>query len=180
MKKDDVNNEEKESITQPPEDAREEVAKEPTLEEKCDEYLGGWKRALADYENLKKNLANEKEQDRNRIKIGLAHQLLPVADNFEQAVHHTPAVTLAEEDQKKFDNWMMGVTFIKKQFEEVFASLGIEPIETAGKLDPLQHEAVSEEQDESKEPGSIIKVMQSGWKMGDLVIRPAKVVVSKA
>lgn len=133
------------------------------------EYLDGWKRALADYENLKKNIANEKEGERNRIKESLAHELLPVIDNFEQAINHIPE--LAEEEMKKLENWLAGVRFIKKQFEDVMSSLGIQKIEVGNEFDPNLHEAVGE--------GEGLKEVASGWKMGDKVIRPAKVIVKE-
>lgn len=152
------------------EEPQEEVSKEQ-------EYLHGWKRALADYENLKKNLGSEKQAERNRLKISLAHELLPVIDNFEQAITHLPELT--PEEEKKLENWLTGVKFIKKQFEDVMASLGITPIESLTTFDPNMHEASGEETDESKGDGEILRVLQSGWKMGETVIRPAKVILNK-
>jgi len=156
---------------------KEKKNKKKSLEETCDEYLQGWKRALADYENLQKNLASTKEAERNRIKENVAHDLIPVIDNFEQAIHHLPDLT--DEEQKKLENWMMGVKFIQKQFEDVMAGLGIVPIDTLDAFDPAIHDAASEERDETKEDGAVLRVIQSGWKMGEKVIRPAKVVVNK-
>lgn len=135
------------------------------LQAKCDEYLNGWKRALADYENLKREIGSEKERERNRIKESLAHDLLPVIDNFEQAVAHAPEL----EGSNK--SWLDGVMFIKKQMEDVMASLGIEKIAVGSEFDPNLMEAVGE--------GEEMKEVSPGWKMGEKVIRPAKVIIKK-
>jgi len=144
---------------------------------KQEEYLAGWKRALADYENLKKSIGIEKDQERQRVRESIAHDLLPVVDNFEQAIHHLP--DLSEDEKSKLNNWLTGVEYIKKQFEEVMNTLGIQPITETEMFDPNLHEASGEEKDEKKEEGAIIKIIQTGWKMQDRVIRPAKVIINK-
>jgi len=140
--------------------------------EKCGEYLSGWKRALADYENLKADIDKTKASNRDQIRIGLAFDLLPVMDNFDQAVNHAP-----EDDSIK--TWLQGVTFIKKQFEDVFIEMGIEMIDTSIEFDPNLHEAVEEHEDADRSPGEIIEVQSNGWKIGERVLRPAKVTVNK-
>lgn len=149
-------------------------------DERCEEYLQGWKRALADYENLKRDLDRIKDENRQRIRIDLAYSLLPVVDNFEVAVGHVPDLSACDETtQKSIGVWLQGVTFIKKQFEDVFAELGIEVINTSGKFDLNLHEVVEEREDKNKENDEIIEVQSNGWKMGDRVLRPAKVIINK-
>lgn len=140
-----------------------EDVKDVDLQQKCDEYLNGWKRALADYENLKKDIGSEKERERNRLRESLAHDLLPVIDNFEQAVTHAPEL----EGSNK--SWLDGVMFIKKQFEDVMQSLGLEKISVGDTFDPNTMEAVGE--------GEAMKEVSPGWKLGEKVIRPAKVII---
>jgi len=137
-----------------------------------DEYLLGWKRALADYENLKRDLDKIKEENRNRIRVELAHTLLPVIDNFEQAVNHIPDLsTVDEKVRKNIEIWLQGVAFIKKQFEGAMNELGIERIPVSDEIDPNLHEIVGEA-DEQKE-------VLSGWKIGERVLRPVKVIIKK-
>lgn len=133
--------------------------------DKSEEYLNGWKRALADYENLKKEIGSEKEKDRNRIKESLVYDLLPVIDNFEQAVAHAPNLDGAQK------SWLDGVLFIKKQFEDVMQGLGLEKISVGDVFDPNLHEAVGEAEE--------MKEVSSGWMLNGKVIRPAKVIIKK-
>lgn len=142
--------------------------------EKCPEHLAGWKRALADYENLKADIDKVKSTNRDQIRIDLALSLLPVMDNFDQAVNFAP-----QTDDKSIETWLQGVTFIKKQFEDVFEQLGLEKINTSVKFDIDIHEAVEERESEDHEAGEIIEVRQAGWRIGQRILRPSKVVVSK-
>jgi molecular chaperone GrpE len=132
--------------------------------ESCDEAKAGWQRALADYENLKRDMNDQLSESRDRIKAGFAHDLLPVMDNFDQAVNHAP-------DLPDHKAWLDGVMFIQKQFEELLKNMGLEKIEVGEEFDPNLHESVGE--------GKDFKEVASGWKMGDLVIRPAKTITRK-
>lgn len=140
--------------------------KKKDLQAQCDEYLAGWKRALADYENLQRDLAQTKEDSRRQIRTALAHELLPIMDNFDQAVSHAPS-----EMPKELETWMQGVTFIKKQFEDAFASMGIERINVEEPFDPNVHEAVGEAEE--------MEEVRTGWKIGEHVLRPAQVKTKK-
>lgn len=140
---------------------------------KCAEYKSGWQRALADYENLKRDMVKNAADSRNRIKADFAEQLLPVMDNFDQAVTHAPQL-----DDAKLNNWLQGVTFIKQQFAQVFTEMGLEEITATGHFDPHLHDVV-EERESEQEAGEILEVVSAGWKIGEMVIRPAKVIVSK-
>ena len=135
----------------------------------CTEYMEGWKRALADYENLKKEMDATLTKGRERIRARFAESLLPVMDNFDQAVRHVP-----ETEDAKVKTWLQGVTFIKQQFEAVLKDLGLEPVATDGAFDPNLHEAVEEKEGEGG-----MEVVSQGWKIGETVIRPAKVIVKK-
>jgi len=130
----------------------------------CQEYKNGWKRALADYENLKNDLGKQKEEARRQIKNSFIYDLLPVMDNFAQAVAHAP-----KDLPKECETWMQGVTFIERQFADVLQGLGAEKIEVGDAFDPNVHESVGE--------GEEMKEVRSGWKMGEHVIRPAQVIV---
>lgn len=138
--------------------------KEKETKTKEQEYLDGWKRALADYENLQRDMSSRLDDAKNRMKSDFAHDLLPVMDNFAQAVNHAPKL----EDTHK--PWLDGVLYIQKQFEDVLKGLGLEKIEVT-EFDPNLHEAVGE--------GEELKEVQSGWKIGERVIRPAQVITKK-
>ncbi len=142
------------------------------LELKRDEYLEGWRRAQADYQNLKR----EHEEQIRKIgeigAIGFVEKLLPIIDHFEMAINHVP-------NSKKDENWVKGFYHIKKQFDDMLSELGVKRIESVGKkFDPQLHDAVKQEESGAKED-EIIKEIKAGYMFGDSVIRPSKVIVSK-
>jgi molecular chaperone GrpE len=171
-------NKDKIEETQPEAEIVEEVEK--SWEDKCRDYEQGWKRALADYENLKKDMFARNEEAKRTIKAKLASELLPVVDNFAQAVKFQPNLdTLPEEFKKQISPWLQGVLYIERQFTEALASMGVEMISTAGLFDPHLHEAAGERHDENRQEGEILEVLIPGWKINDLVLRPAKVIIQK-
>jgi len=146
----------------------------PVLCPSCQEYVDGWKRALADYDNLKKELVKEKERIRTTTKEDFALQLLPVMDHFTQALQHEP-----EELSAQAKKWIQGVLHIRRQLEEVLKEFGVEAYGVLGEtFDPNLHEAVEQREEEGKEDGTILEVQQQGWRLGSRVIRPARVIVN--
>lgn len=133
------------------------------------------KRALADYQNLLKQTAKEKEEFARYANLNLIMEILPVIDNFKISVKHIP------EDQKK-GAWVQGIIYIKKQLLDILSANGIEEIKTVGeKFNPEIHEAVEDNKKEDKKNKDkkdiIIKEISSGYKMNGKVIRAAKVIV---
>ncbi len=165
----------------------EEIQQQPTppptdtadLEAKCEEYLTGWKRALADYDNVKKELAREKEEMRNYLKEHTAEQLIPILDSFDAVNRHTPALNVTEDDALKFQNWLNGVRQTQGQLEKVMRDMGLELVPTSGVFDPNMHEAIGQRTEEGKEEGQILETLANGWKLGEKVIRPAKVIIQQ-
>ena len=96
------------------------------LETKCAEYLSGWKRALADYENLQKQNAQARDDDRRRVRSNLAEDLLPVVDNFGYVTKHVPDLEgCSDEFKKKFDTWFQGIGHIGLTFAvDIFDCVG--------------------------------------------------------
>ncbi len=148
---------------------------------KLEEYLHGWKRALADYENLQKSIAQNRQADHRRLVVDLAESLLPVIDNFGYVLKHVPDVSaLPETSKKTFDTWFKGIEHIDRQFADALKGLGVEPIEALDKkFDPHLHESGGSRQEEGKESGTVVEELIKGWKVGDLVLRPAKVIVNE-
>jgi len=142
------------------------------LQQKNEQYLAGWQRAQADYQNLKKEYKEHVAKIGEISAMGFVDHLLPIIDHFEMAINHVPK---AEEDKE----WVQGFFYIQKQFNEVLNNLGVRRINAIGKkFDPNLHEAVL--QKESKqESGTVIQEAQTGYMFGDSVIRHAKVIVSK-
>lgn len=138
-----------------------------------EDHLNGWRRAKADYLNLKKETDKKSRELIQFANAGLILQILPIYENFKTACDHIP-----QEDQKK--DWVVGIGHIKKQFEDFLKSLGLEPIKTVGeKFDHNLHEAVGSEKCEGKEDDIIIKEVKGGFRLYENVLEPAKVVVVK-
>lgn len=138
-----------------------------------EDHLNGWRRAKADYLNLKKETDQKSRELIQFANAGLILQILPIYENFKTACEHIP-----EDDQKK--DWVVGVGHIKKQMEDFLKSLGLEAIKTVGeKFDHNLHEAVGFEKAEGKEDDIIIKEVKGGFKLYDKVLEPAKVVIVK-
>lgn len=159
------------------EEDKKPAAEEQTAEQKAKEYLNNWKRALADYDNLKRETVKEKAEMVKFAQAMSAMNFIEVYDNYKKALAHKPNAV----DSKSVEQWFIGVEHIKKQFVETLKQLGIEEIKTVGeKFNPAMHEAVSEEAVEGGDDGEIVKEVEGGYKMGEKVIKAAKVIVSKA
>jgi len=138
-----------------------------------EEYLTGWQRAKADYINL------QKELDLARVNVSIltrekmAVKLLPALDSFEMAFSN-------KEHWEKIDkDWQDGITSIYQQLISGLANSGIEKIdESEISFDPNIHQSISvtETGDETKNH-VVEKILQAGYKIGDRVIRPAKVTI---
>lgn len=143
---------------------------------KCDEYLAGWKRALADYDNLQKDLARERTELRARLKEDVAYQLIAVLDNFDQAAKFKP-----EGLSKELEVWLTGIMHVKNQLESVLRDLGLESYGSVSEMfDAHVHDAVGEQTQEDKADHEILEVIQRGWKLGERIVHPAKVIINNA
>ncbi|MFA5051641.1 MAG: nucleotide exchange factor GrpE [Patescibacteria group bacterium] len=143
------------------------------LKKKADEYLNGWKRAKADYINLKKDHEKHEQQMVQFANASLILEMLPIYDNFKLAWQHIP------DEHRTNDEWLKGIEHIKNQFKGLLKNIGIEEIQTIGeKFDPELHEAVAKEKAEGKESGIIIAEIKGGYKLYDKVLEHAKVKVA--
>lgn len=142
---------------------------------KCGEYVAGWKRALADYDNLKKELASERTSMYHAAVERTGEQLIPVLDNFDQAFRFKP-----DGLDEQTERWLQGVLHVRTQLDSVMQELGLTPFGSVGEaFDPHQHDATAERSVDGQASGEILEVQMRGWKRGDRVLRPAKVIVNK-
>lgn len=143
------------------------------LQKLADDHLDGWKRAKADYLNLKKQTDKEKTEIAQFAQAAAVMRFLPIYDNLKRSAEHIPA------DQQSQD-WVKGLMHIQKQFEDVLKQMGIEPIPTVGHdFDPNRHHAVQKVKQEGAKSGSIVAELGSGFMIGDRVLEPAKVTVAE-
>lgn len=136
------------------------------------EYLDGWKRCQADFENYRK-MQSQMQKDSLRYAISdIALQIFPVLDNFNASVEHIP------EDQKN-NPWVAGIMHIQRQLEQVLKDNGIKPIDVkvGDEFNPEIHEAIGNHSEEKETEHKISQVVQKGYKMEKRILRPAKVIV---
>lgn len=146
----------------------------------CDEYLAGWKRAQADYQNLKKEMEREKGEYVKFANERLLLDLLPVLDQFTLALKHLPAIQELPEDQRQvWEPWIAGLKAVQGGWDKLAKTIGLERILTDGPFDPMLHEAAGEELSEEKSAGEIVRAVQDGWRLHGKVLRPARVIIAK-
>jgi molecular chaperone GrpE len=144
------------------------------LKQQNDEYLSGWKRAQADYINYKKEEARRVQDLMRFANEGIVLELVDVIDNLDMAIKQAP------ESIKENKDWFQGITNVSKSFLDLLQKYGVEKVKTADEsFDPLMHEAVQMEEAEGKESHIILEEFRAGYKMGDKIIRPARVKISK-
>ncbi len=124
-------------------------------------------RAKADFLNARKRLDEEKKNDRERIKLGFVEDILPLCDSFSMALQD-------KSFQELPDNLKKGILGINLQLSSILKGYGVEEMGVVGEtFDPSLHEAVADNGGEHR----ISEVLQKGYRVGERVIRPAKVIV---
>jgi molecular chaperone GrpE len=151
--------------------AEERVQEDPlaAAEAKAQEHLDDLKRLAAEFENYKKRTAREQASLSARATERLVKELLPIVDDLERALE-----AAEEHEEAKLEE---GVRLVHRQLASVLEGEGLAEIETDGKFDPHVHEALLSQPSEAEE-GSVIEVLQKGYRLGDRVVRPARVVVA--
>ncbi len=141
-----------------------------------DEYLELAKRAQADFENYRKRMAGEVLAAGARGKAEVVREVVPVLDDLERAIQ---AAGLDPEGDSE-DGLSHGVLLVFRSLRDSLGRNGVEAVDPTGeKFDPVEHEALSTVAADGVEPGTVVEVMQKGYRLGEQLIRPARVVVSE-
>ncbi len=135
-----------------------------------DERLNDLRRVAADFDNFRKRAVRDQENLVARAHERLMKALLPVLDDLERAL-----VAAAEHEEAKLHE---GVELVARELREAVKREGLEEIEAEGQFDPHVHEALLSQPSE-REEGAVIEVLQKGYRLGDRVLRPARVVISQ-
>jgi molecular chaperone GrpE len=141
-----------------------------------DEYLDLAKRTKADFENFRKRMTAEVQASTARGKGELLREVVPVLDDLERAIQ---AAGLDPEGDSE-DGLSHGVLMVFRSLRDSLGRNGVEAVDPKGeKFDPTSHEALSTIPADGVEAGTVVEVLQKGYKLGDQLIRPARVVVSE-
>ena len=145
------------------------------LERERDERLDDLRRLAADFDNYRKRAARDQESLVARAHERLMKALLPVLDDLERALE---AADHPEAGAGHAPPLREGVELVARQLRDALEREGLEEIETDGRFDPHVHEALLSQPSEQEE-GAVLEVLQKGYRLGDRVLRPARVVVSQ-
>jgi molecular chaperone GrpE len=145
-------------------------------ERQRDEYLDLAKRTKADFENFRKRMTSEVQTATARGKGELLREVVPVLDDLERAIQ---AAGLDPEGDSE-DGLAHGVLLVFRSLRDSLSRNGVEAVDPKGeKFDPMAHEALSMQPVEGTESGTVVEVLQKGYRLGDQLVRPARVVVSE-
>jgi molecular chaperone GrpE len=134
-----------------------------------DEYLDALQRLKAEFDNYRKRTAREQADVMVRANERLVRDLLPVLDDLGRALHAAEKHEEAALEE--------GVQLVHRAFSDLLRREGLAEIETNGRFDPHVHEALLAQPSDAEE-GTVIEVVQKGYRLGDRVLRPARVVVA--
>jgi molecular chaperone GrpE len=132
-----------------------------------DAYL----RLAADFDNYRKRVARDQAELFSRANERLLNELLPVLDDLERALE-----AASQHEEAKLEE---GVELVHRSLSSLLARHGLTEIETDGAFDPHVHEALLTQPADGAEDGSVLQVLQKGYRLGDRVLRPARVIVAK-
>ena len=152
-----------------PEEEQVEVDALEAITKERDEYLDALQRLKAEFDNYRKRVAREGAALAARAHERLVRELVPVLDDLERALEFATAHEEAQLED--------GVRLVHRALADALAKEGLAEIPTDGKFDPHTQEALLSQPSEAEE-GTVIQVLQKGYRLGELVLRPARVVVS--
>ncbi|HET6583999.1 MAG TPA: nucleotide exchange factor GrpE [Nannocystaceae bacterium] len=142
------------------------------LESELDATKDKWLRAVADLENYKKRVKRETEDAVTRAIQSLLPSFLPTVDNLDRALE------VASPDSK-IEQVVKGIQMVRDEFMGALRKHGIEPVESIGvPFDPSVHDALQQVDSPDHPPGMVIREFERGYKLGDRLLRPARVIIA--
>jgi molecular chaperone GrpE len=128
-------------------------------------------RSLAEFDNYRRRTERERDEASIRGRADVLRELLEVADNFDRALDHANAGVPPA--------FLEGMRLVARGLHDLLDRKGVERIDAAGKpFDPELHEALTMMPSGTAEPDTVLQVVQAGYRLGDRVLRPAKVIVA--
>lgn len=159
--------------------AEDSAVRTAVLESEIEATKEKFLRAMADLENLRRRAEREKAQASQYAITGFARDMLAVADNFARALASMPQESRAAAEET-VRNLIAGIEMTEREMHRVFERHGIRMFDPVGeRFDPNLHQAMFEVEDPQSASGTVVQVMQTGYMIGDRVLRPALVGVSK-
>lgn len=137
------------------------------------EYFDALQRERADFTNYRNRVLRDQDATRQDQKRDIVKKFLILLDDLERAIKNKP-------EKGEGAEWAKGIELIYRKFLSILNQAGIEQIEAENcEFDPNCHEALTHEPSKNHESGHVIEVIEHGYKLGDRIIRPARVRVAK-
>lgn len=171
-----IENEDAEAVEPTPEEQEEA---EPTLEEQLEtaqaeaaKHLDTALRAQADLVNARKRFEKQRIQAYTNATAELVSKILPALDDFDRAIENAPEAVVE-------DSWYSGIELVQRKLNTILENFNVKPIDAVGQpFDPNFHEALSEEDSDEYESGTVTRELLKGYKIGDRVVRASLVYVA--
>lgn len=143
------------------------------LQAELDEAIEARKRALADFKNYQRRAADNEHRAAGMATARFVKALMPVLDHFDLAISQ-------DREKMTVENLLQAVQIVRDEFGRALIAQGIERIDPkiGEAFDPHRHQAVKHEKIDGAQPNTIHMVFQAGYAMGDMILRPATVVVT--
>ena len=155
----------------------EEASVDPVdaLRQELDEAVAAKQRAMADFSNFQRRSAENETRARSQGIAEVVRTLVPVLDQFDMALGQAANAT-------NMESLIEGISLVKDGFMQALDRNGVQPINPSidDEFDPMRHEAMMNQPAEGVSPGHVSMVVQPGWEMGSIVLRPAKVAIAPA
>ncbi len=136
------------------------------------EYRDGWLRERAEFANARKRMERQQLDAYNNALVDVVKKLLPALDDFDRAMTAVPAAVAQ-------DSWYAGIELVQRKLYGILEGMNIEPIQAVGQpFDPNLHEAVMQVDAAAYESGTVAQELQTGYRRGERIIRPAMVAVA--
>ena len=138
-----------------------------------EEYLDGWQRTQADFANYKKRVERDRQQVQQNATANVVRRYLDILDDLERALANQP-------QDGEGAVWADGIDLVYRKWLNALEVNDVKPMEVEDQLfDPELHEAISHEESDEHESGEVIEVVQTGYFIGDRVLRPARVRIAQ-
>lgn len=145
---------------------------EEALREK-EQFRSIAQRAQADLVNYRQRASQELEESRRTVQFGILSRFIGIADDLSRAIDNLP--------DDADETWIEGISLVARNLSNSLEIEGVQKIEAIGEqFDPYRHEAIMYEERCDEEEGTIVSVIQDGYKLNDRILRPARVVVAQA
>ena len=139
---------------------------------KSNDYFEGWQRERADFINYKKRIERDQISLKNYLAGEIIKKYIIILDDMELAIKNKPT-------DSNCKDWVDGIGLIYQKLISILDNEGVERISTDGGFDPNIHEALTQIDSPAHESGQIVDVMRQGYKIGDRILRPSLVIVSR-